>query len=370
MNKLVMYVATGLVLFGGAALAADQNDGHKRGGGGKGGGNHHSSRPAPQAHRGAPQARRQASPRRASPPAASFQHRSRKEAGTRRFDRPVARPRAAERREHPAVQKRIKQHYAKEQEREAARRNTRKRAAEQENARKRAAEQENAHERKRAAERAAEHDGKAKAAKKADRPAVAEKRENRIADHHEELRRKRLGLSHDQRTSLRRAFNVGRGHIRHARFAHRVGTRLPHSVRLFWVPAAVYGIFPEYRSYRYVVIDDDICIVDPETYYVVDVIDEDYLVPPSSAPQVAELTLTQDERELVLDSIAADFPEADVTLRLALGADIPDRVELHGFAPIVLDRVAKLRDFRFIVAQGSVVIVDPRDRSIALVLER
>jgi hypothetical protein len=141
-------------------------------------------------------------------------------------------------------------------------------------------------------------------------------------------------------------------------------------VRLFIVPAVVYATFPEYRSYRYVVIDDTICIVDPETYEIVDVLDDDPVPPPSSGPQIAELTLTEAERALVLDSIPPSFPEADVRLRLALGAEIPDRVELHEFAPVVLDSVPRLGEFRFVVAQGTIAIIDPSDRSIELVLER
>jgi hypothetical protein len=266
------------------------------------------------------------------------------------------------RHERATVQNRqAERHAARQRAQEATRQAERKRAAElQENARKRTAER----------ERAAQQNRNAEAAKKTGQPSVAEKRDTSRVSRHDELRRKRLGLAADQRTRLHHAFNLDRGHISHARFAHRVGTRLPRSVRLFAVPAAVYAIFPDYRDYRYVVIDDDICIVDPATYDVVDVIDEGYISPPSNRPQTAQLTLTDDERALVLDSIAPDFPAADVRLRLALGADIPGRVELHEFAPIVLDRVAKLRDFRFIVAQGAVVIVDPRDRSIALVLER
>ena len=136
------------------------------------------------------------------------------------------------------------------------------------------------------------------------------------------------------------------------------------------VPAAVIAIFPYYSDYRYVVVEDTICIVDPATYEIVDVIDDTPSAPPSNRPQTADLVLTPAERTLVLDSIPPSFPEADVRLRLALGAEIPDRVELHEFAPVVLDSVPRLRDFRFIVAQGAVVIVDPRDRSIDVVLER
>jgi len=72
----------------------------------------------------------------------------------------------------------------------------------------------------------------------------------------------------------------------------------------------------------------------------------------------------------VRDSIPRDFPDADVRLRLALGAEIPGDVEIYEFPAIVLDRVSQLRSYRFLVAEGQIVIVDPRDRSIAVVIDR
>ena len=152
-------------------------------------------------------------------------------------------------------------------------------------------------------------------------------------------------------------------------FTKRIGTRIPRSIRLFAVPAAVLAIFPYYRDYRYVVEEDTICIVDPETYEIVDVLDEGTYAP-APRPQVAELVLTDRERILVLDSIPPDFPRVRLRLRLALGAEIPPSLELHEFAPLVVDQVPKLRNFRFVVSQDQLVIVEPRDRSIALVLDR
>jgi hypothetical protein len=55
---------------------------------------------------------------------------------------------------------------------------------------------------------------------------------------------------------------------------------------------------------------------------------------------------------------------------LALGAEVPGDVELYEFPVIVLDRVRELRDFRFLVVDEQIVIVDPRERSIALVIDR
>jgi hypothetical protein len=183
------------------------------------------------------------------------------------------------------------------------------------------------------------------------------------------MRQARAKLSVEQRTRIRSALHVDRARVTNVRFAPRVGTRIPRSVTLFAVPATVFAIFPYYRDYRYVLVEDTICIVDPNTYEIVDVLDEAPYAP-GSRPEIAQLVLTDHERAIVLDSIAPDFPVARLRLRLALGAEIPDNIELYEFPPIVLDDVGKLRNFRFVVTHDQVVIVDPHDRGIALVLDR
>jgi hypothetical protein len=147
-----------------------------------------------------------------------------------------------------------------------------------------------------------------------------------------------------------------------------VGIRIPRGARLFPIPTELVSFVPGYRDYRYVVVEDTVCIVDPVTYDIVDIIDDGAYVP-GSRPGFAELRLSPSERTLVLDSIAPDFPRADVRLRLALGAEIPHFVELHWFPDVVIDRVPTLRNFQFIVAQDDVIIVDG-SRTIALVIER
>ena len=178
-----------------------------------------------------------------------------------------------------------------------------------------------------------------------------------------------MKLSRDQHVRLRQAFPANRDRMTRVHFTRRVGTRIPRSVRLFAVPAAVLAIFPYYRDYRYVVEEDAICIVDPATYQIVDVLDEG-IYTPGTGPQVAELTLTDAERALVLDSIPPDFPQAGLRLRLALGAEVPTGVELNEFPPLLLDQVPQLRHYRFVVSQDQLVIVAPQERSIALVLDR
>jgi Protein of unknown function (DUF1236) len=193
--------------------------------------------------------------------------------------------------------------------------------------------------------------------------------EQRVAERHSEIQNARMQLSADNKERLHRAFNMDRARVRNVNFDHHVGRRIPHHVHLFRIPFAVFAFFPYYRDYSYFVVDDDICIVDPRTYVVVDVIDAGYWSGPGR-PQMAGLHLSIQEMDIVRESIPADFPDAGIHLRLALGAEIPDDVQLHEFAPFVLDRVPKLRGYVFLVAGDQIVIVQPRDRSIALAINR
>lgn len=192
--------------------------------------------------------------------------------------------------------------------------------------------------------------------------------EQRVVEKHSEIQQARTRLGPEERQKLHSAFDVQKARISRASFDHHVGRRIPRHVHLFRIPSSVFAFFPYYRDYSYFVVDDNICIVDPQTYVVVDVIDAGYWS--EGRPQVAELRLSESQIAQVRDSLAPDFPVANVRLRLALGAAIPEDVELHEFAPIVLDRVPQLGEFRFLVAGDQIVIVHPRDRAIALVIDR
>jgi Protein of unknown function (DUF1236) len=190
----------------------------------------------------------------------------------------------------------------------------------------------------------------------------------RLDEGHRDIVQARTRLSMQDRERLHRSFNFERARISRVDFDHHMGARIPRRVHLFPMPREVIGFFPYYRDYSYFVVDDEICIVNPRTYEVVDVIDQGYWRAPGRT--VAGLQLSSAQIALVRDSIPRDFPEANVRLRLALGADIPDRVELYDFPQMVLDRVRELREFRFLVTDEQIVIVDPHDRSIALVIDR
>jgi hypothetical protein len=136
----------------------------------------------------------------------------------------------------------------------------------------------------------------------------------------DELREARSRLTGEQRQGLRAAFDLQLGRVEHARFDWHVGHRVPRQVRLYPVPSDVIAIFPYYRDYSYFVVGEEICIVDPTTYEVVDVIDEGYPIP---RLQTARLSLSAAQIAVVRDSIPRDVPDTSIHVRLALGAEIP-----------------------------------------------
>ena len=80
-------------------------------------------------------------------------------------------------------------------------------------------------------------------------------------------------LSSDQRMKVQSGF---RGHkdkaVKNLNVSISIGTTIPRSVTLYAVPEEVIVIVPEYRRYKYFVYEDEIVIVDPDTYEIVEVI--------------------------------------------------------------------------------------------------
>lgn len=181
----------------------------------------------------------------------------------------------------------------------------------------------------------------------------------------------RVQLSAEQRTNIHRDIlkerNVNRVNVR---VNVEVGSRVPRSVRLAPLPAAIVSIVPAYRDYRYFVVDQRIYIVEPRTQEVVTVITEDGRQS-ASAAHSGRLSLSAEERRIVLAEI--DIKSGDNSTlglgALTVGASVPRSVEIMTFPSVVVEKVPKLQGYRYFVAENRVAIVDQDARSIALLIE-
>ena len=76
-----------------------------------------------------------------------------------------------------------------------------------------------------------------------------------------------------QRTEFRSSITrLGVSPLRDVAFGLAVGTAIPRSVSLHRLPPAIISIVPEYEGYDFILVRDDIVIIDPDTYEIVDVL--------------------------------------------------------------------------------------------------
>ena len=180
----------------------------------------------------------------------------------------------------------------------------------------------------------------------------------------------RVQVSEEKRSGVRERLvkerRVERVNRTNINVSINVGARIPRSVRLHTLPVTIVSFAPAYRGYSYIVLEDEtICIVDPRTYVIVDVI------PAGSQradrPGRTHLTLSADDMRFIYRTVPKQRT-ANVRVRLALGAEVPRDVELLAFPEDIVERVPDVRRFRYIVVDGDIVIVDPNDHGVALVI--
>lgn len=83
-----------------------------------------------------------------------------------------------------------------------------------------------------------------------------------------------VNLTTEQRTEIRQTVLTSTApRATNINFALSVGTVVPSSVRVVEVPATIVKIHPQWRGFRYFVVNDEIVIVEPRTLKIVAVLD-------------------------------------------------------------------------------------------------
>jgi hypothetical protein len=183
----------------------------------------------------------------------------------------------------------------------------------------------------------------------------------------------RVQLSEQQRTNvhetllkesnLNRASNVN--------ISISVGTRIPRSVRLAPLPVSIISVVPDFRSYQYVAVNDEICIVDPNSYEIVEVI----AAPGGRTARLdsqqgpATLVLTEEEKTIVLQSVDTDRSSTLGLGTLTEGSAVPRGAKVQPFSDTVVQKVPKLKGHKFFAAEDRIAIVDNQGDKVQLVLE-
>ena len=80
-------------------------------------------------------------------------------------------------------------------------------------------------------------------------------------------------LSTEQRTKINTIIRQHKVEPTHLNVSVRVGTRVPESVRFYPLPAEVFVVYPEWRGYRYILVGNQILVINPRTHEIVAILE-------------------------------------------------------------------------------------------------
>ena len=159
--------------------------------------------------------------------------------------------------------------------------------------------------------------------------------------------------------------------INNVNFSLSVGTVVPRDVRFQPLPADVVEILPQYRGHSFLVVRDDIVIVDPSTYKIVDVLPRaGRSTAAAPAPVSHKVTFSDRDREVIRKHARSTRIEQRTTgsstasTRVQIGDRLPESVEVRSFPEEVYRESPRLRDYRFIERENRTYVVEPRERTI------
>jgi Protein of unknown function (DUF1236) len=154
-----------------------------------------------------------------------------------------------------------------------------------------------------------------------------------------------------------------------------VGATLPRSVRARALPREIVEIYPEFRSYRYTVVRDEIVIIDPRTYRVVEVVPRSGRATTGTRTSVRETTssrlqLADEKGRRIREIVLSERPAARCEdVQVSVGREVSRSINLLPFPEVVVREVPEIREYRFCVKDDDVVLIDPDEYRIVEVID-
>ena len=155
--------------------------------------------------------------------------------------------------------------------------------------------------------------------------------------------------------------------VSNVNFDVSVGTTVTSDVHLVPVPDEVVRILPQYRGYRYVVVRDEIVIVEPRTKRVVEVISKSGTLHRTSA----SLILNTEQRRKLKSSVETTGSTRSSSTRIELrqGETLPQDVTLIEVPDTIVTEIPELRTYRYVVIGDEIAIVQPDTRRVIEIIE-
>jgi len=162
--------------------------------------------------------------------------------------------------------------------------------------------------------------------------------------------------------------------LNNVNFSVSVGTVVPRDVRLQPLPADVVELVPQYRGYDFVLVKDEIVIVEPSSYKIVATLPYSGRST-AAAPARREqrgATFSDRDREVIRKHARARPVEREkrvttgssVRTEIRTGERVPEGVEIEAFPEEVYREAPSLREYRYINRDSRTYIVEPGDRRV------
>lgn len=216
----------------------------------------------------------------------------------------------------------------------------------------------------------------ARSEERSNRNAAAPSNRNATA---ERSNRNAASLSGSERTRVAERFSshIDRMNVRpisrsQLRVNLRVGAVIPGSVRLYDVPSDVIALYPDFRRDRFVLVDDEIVVVESGSRHVVAVLPRGggngYAARETTrtrettgaAPSSERLRLSDQERSEIRTVVMRDPAcHHEARLDFTFGIPLPKTVKVCEFPETVVSEVPEVERYRFVVQGDDIVVVDP-----------
>ncbi|WLB54720.1 DUF1236 domain-containing protein [Bradyrhizobium japonicum] len=183
-----------------------------------------------------------------------------------------------------------------------------------------------------------------------------------------------VNINDQQRTRISTSIShVNVQPLNNVNFSLSVGTVVPRDVRLQPLPAEVVEIVPQYQGYNFVLVKDEIVIVEPSSYKIVAVMPysgRSTAAAPARSEQ-RKVTFSDRDREVIRKHAKARPVERErqttgstVRTEIRRGERVPDGVEIDAFSDEVYREAPSLREYRYIHRDSRTYIVEPQERRV------
>jgi uncharacterized protein DUF1236 len=169
-------------------------------------------------------------------------------------------------------------------------------------------------------------------------------------------------INDDQRKQIVYQLRNERTATRTSNVKVNIGQRLPSGIQPHRVPADIVRIVPQYRDYDYTLVDNRVVLVDPRRREVVDILDDGPGTATYGHIAISDEMRTRFRALARVSSSTAGAPPSGGTSALNCLSLQPVPEEM------VRDN-AELRNYRYLAVGNQVVLVDPQQQKVVLVIE-